>query len=489
MRGVTSRSRRDFRLHHFPFSTYQTRMLSHASLRDAFERRTLFAEKVWRLSPEPWPLTPAQHAEIHAIGRACLAFQQSLERLYERSWQGKKILRNRDLLAPWVARTLDYGKPAGLVAHARHRRVKGEVPVVLRPDLLLTDTGFALTELDSVPGGVGLTSFLNTLYGKDAPDTLGGDGSMPEKFYRAVAGCARGAENPVIAIVVSDEAATYRPEFEWLAETLRESGRRVYCTKPEDLMPTDDAVLIPVEGVPEKIDVIYRFFELFDLANVKGSDAIFDAVEAGRVAITPPMKAHQEEKLNLALLHHPALDAYWKENLSPEDLATMRRIVPKSWLMEPAGELPPTAVLHAPLLEGRPIRDWTELADATQKERNLVIKASGFHETAWGARSVTLGSDVSRDGWLDAIEEAVAPEAECRYVMQEYRKPERLAHPVYNDAGELGEAFGRVRLCPYFFVVNGVAELAGALATFCPADKKIIHGMKDAALLPCRVKA
>jgi len=23
------------------------------------------------------------------------------------------------------------------------------------------------------------------------------------------------------------------------------------------------------------------------------------------------------------------------------------------------------------------------------------------------------------------------------------------------------------------------------LATLCPADKKIIHGMKDAALLPC----
>ena len=29
--------------------------------------------------------------------------------------------------------------------------------------------------------------------------------------------------------------------------------------------------------------------------------------------------------------------------------------------------------------------------------------------------------------------------------------------------------------------------LSGALATFCPPDKKIIHGMTDAALLPCRV--
>ena len=466
-------------------------MLSLATLRDAFARRTLFAEKTWRLSPEPWRLSPSQHAELKAIGHACLAFHHALERLYERSASGKKLLRNRDIIAPWVARSLDYGKPSGLVAHARHRRLKGAVPVVLRPDLLLTESGFALTELDSVPGGVGLTAFLNAVYGKDNPDTLGGDASMPELFHRAVAACAEADEiregPPVVAIVVSDEAATYRPEFEWLAETLRERGHPVYCVHPADLMPMDDAVCIPVDGAPLRIHVIYRFFELFDLANVKGSDAIFDAVEAGRVALTPPMKAHQEEKLNLALLHHPALDAYWKENLPSDDFALLRRIVPESWMMEPAGELPPTAVLHAPWVGGRPIREWTELADASQKERNLVIKASGFHETAWGARSVTLGSDVSRDAWLDAIEEAVAPEAECRYVMQTYRKPERLAHPVFDDNGALTEAQGRVRLCPYYFVIDDKAELGGALATFCPADKKIIHGMKDAALLPCRV--
>jgi hypothetical protein len=42
-------------------------------------------------------------------------------------------------------------------------------------------------------------------------------------------------------------------------------------------------------------------------------------------------------------------------------------------------------------------------------------------------------------------------------------------------------------LCPYYFVTGGKATLSGALATFCPPDKKIIHGMQDAALLPSRV--
>jgi hypothetical protein len=49
------------------------------------------------------------------------------------------------------------------------------------------------------------------------------------------------------------------------------------------------------------------------------------------------------------------------------------------------------------------------------------------------------------------------------------------------------EVDGRLRLCPYYFVVAGQTRLSGALATFCPPDKKIIHGMQDAALLPCMI--
>jgi hypothetical protein len=46
---------------------------------------------------------------------------------------------------------------------------------------------------------------------------------------------------------------------------------------------------------------------------------------------------------------------------------------------------------------------------------------------------------------------------------------------------------GRARLSPYYFVTGETVELAGILATICPADKKIIHGMKDAIMAPCAV--
>jgi hypothetical protein len=498
------------------------------TLRSAFAAQTLFADKTWQLSPAAFPLDADQLDEVNRIGAACHAFYHAQELLYQRSAQGRKILRNGGPELPWIAEYLDRGKPDGLVAHGRHKALKNQSPVVLRPDLLITENGFALTEMDSVPGGIGLTAFLNELYSADAntntdtadaaadtttaaPDTTAapalsassvgtvhgvkntaapvGAATQPGLFYRALAALTPANAAPRVAIVVSDEAATYRPEFEWLAATLRARGHAVHTAAPEDLMPLGGGIFIPVDGNPERVDIIYRFFELFDLGNVKGADAIFDAVEAGQVVLTPPMKAYQEEKMNLALLHHPALDAYWREALPPAHLATLRRVVPRTWIMENVA-LPPVAVLHAPAVNGRPICAWADLANASQKERNLILKASGFHEDAWGARSVTLGSDVSRDEWLAAIEDAIDTDNETFYVMQDYHKPRRLRHPVYLPDGTVGEVEGRARLCPYFFVINGpggaTVEPGAILATLCPADKKIIHGMKDAMLLPVR---
>jgi hypothetical protein len=72
-------------------------------------------------------------------------------------------------------------------------------------------------------------------------------------------------------------------------------------------------------------------------------------------------------------------------------------------------------------------------------------------------------------------------------LLQVYRKPVRVRHRLFGPEGAAGEAEGRLRLCPYYLVREGQTRLSGALATFCPPDKKIIHGMQDAALLPCRI--
>ena len=301
--------------------------------------------------------------------------------------------------------------------------------------------------------------------------------------------------NPLIALVVSDEAATYRPEMHWLADQLQLLGHRVFCLRPEDIFPLENSLFFSADGNPEKIDIIYRFFELFDLANVRTEKFIFESWAAGEVALAPPMRPFQEEKLALALFHHHLLADFWAETLSGRALKLLRTLIPPSWVMDPA-PLPPGAVLDAPRAAGRALSDWRDLANATQKERDLIIKISGYHETAWGARSVVLGSDCSREEWQHGLDRAIELAPTNLHVLQTYEKPRRARHRVYRPdpaanqtapAMTAVEVDGRLRLCPYYFVVDGKPRLSGALATFCPPDKKIIHGMQDAALLPCRV--
>ena len=130
---------------------------------------------------------------------------------------------------------------------------------MLRPDLLLTETGFVMSELDSVPGGIGLTGFLNQLYAGKG-EILGAGDAMVKRFHAALAARRSDLRNTLIALVVSDEAATYRPEMEWLATQLQREGQRVFCMDPDDLFPLGAALCFDVEGNPEKVDLIFRFF-------------------------------------------------------------------------------------------------------------------------------------------------------------------------------------------------------------------------------------
>jgi hypothetical protein len=136
------------------------------------------------------------------------------------------------------------------------------------------------------------------------------------------------------------------------------------------------------------------------------------------------------------------------------------------------------------------LTDWTQLKSLSQRDRELILKISGFSEKAWGARGVYLGSDLSAASWSAAVDEAIGSFPRSPYVLQRYRKPRLMeSHWFDFEKNELAAMPGRVRLCPYYFVSGegdaARAGLGGVLATICPADKKIIHGMSTAILAPC----
>jgi hypothetical protein len=472
-----------------------TQIIPYHQLHDAIAQKPLFDSKHWLLSPMPFSLSRDQVDELHRIGNACYEFYNALERLYRKSSLNEPILRNNNTLkAEWVAEYFNRGKPQHLITHNLHPSTHHQTPFIIRPDLLLTSNGFALTELDAVPGGVGFTAFLNAFYKHAGFTDIIGEKthSMTHTFFESITHLthSKNIPTPTIAIVVSEEAQTYLPEFEWLTHQLHTHHKNIYCIKPSDLhFNPDHSIYIKDQNSTHiRIDILYRFFELFDLPNIPHSEKIIRAVEEGQVILTPPMRTFQEEKMSFAFFHDPELQPFWEEQLTKDNLTLLRKIIPKTWIIDQLN-LPHGAYIDGPTLSGKPIHNWMDLAKAGQKERNFILKISGFSPLSWGARSVTIGTDVPQDRWQQALQTALHSAPQNPYVIQKFHKPMIMKHLIYKTPETCIEMAGRVRICPYYFIdqAKKATMIGGILATICPADKKIIHGMSEAALIPCRM--
>ena len=404
----------------------------------------------WLFSPEPFKISKKEAREIESLGHSLAMFQRASESIYQRSALGR--------LPGWISDLLDTGKPSWMVDLQRSVELRDSLPRVIRPDLILTDrettAGYALTELDSVPGGMGIATWLSQVYASHGFEIFGGENGIVDGFKSLMPDGGK--------VLVSEESADYMPEMSWLVEQLGD-GYEVISAESDEA--SDDADR-------------YRFFEWFDWENIPEAKEL-----AGRRNLTSPCKPHLEEKLWLALLWSPALRELWEKEMRGSHLKRVKDVVPFGWVMDPA-PLPPHAAL--PRLG---VNCWDEVGEFSQRERRLVAKISGFNELAWGSKSVTIGHDLPGDEWQGAIQTAVKDFDTQPWMMQEYIPGRVVEHPYFDDeTGEVKMMKGRVRLCPYYFIDSkGKTKMGGTMATIVPADKKKIHGMRDGILVPCVV--
>jgi len=453
------------------------------AIRAAFPKEGLFAEKDWLLSPDAFPIDKKFLAELEQLGHRLFVFQRACNQLYHLSIRGKQ--------PEWVARYLDAGKPQELIEFSRRKEIRDDLPRVIRPDLILADEGYIIAEVDSVPGGIGLTAWLNQTYSTFDKEIIGGAEGMLDGFESVL---PNGGD-----IVISQEAATYRPEMEWLAARL---GRKILdagdSMLDEKLHPSSEnpasSIQHPASSAtwrvvaaenyePPDARAVYRFFELFDLPNIPQIDNALRANAEGRITITPPIKPYLEEKMWFALFWLKPLHEFWRRELGDKYFIKLQEVIPYSWLLDPT-PLPQHAVI--PRLE---IHDWHEAAKFSQKDRELLLKVSGFSPLGWGSRGIALGSDLAHAEWERRIEHALATFESSPTIMQRFHKGRLFEHQYWDqDASEFKTMKGRVRLCPYYFVEGDRVKLRGALATIAPADKKFLHGMRDAILVPSRAQ-
>ena len=454
-----------------------------AAIRAAFPREGLFAEKDWLLSPDAFPIEKKFVFELEQLGHRLFVFQRACNQLYQLSIKGKQ--------PEWVACYLDAGKPKDLIEFSRRKEIRDDLPRVIRPDLILTEKGYIIAEIDSVPGGIGLTGWLNQTYSAFDSEIIGSATGMLDGFRTVL---PNGGD-----VVISQEAATYRPEMDWIAARLDQkmldsgystldkndsgaSGNPVSSVKHPALLATW-RVVAAENYEPQDGRAVYRFFELFDLPNIPGIENTLRANAEGQITITPPIKPYLEEKMWFALFWMQPLREFWRRELGEKYFSKLQEVIPYSWLLDPT-PLPQHAVI--PRLE---IHDWREAAKFSQKDRDLLLKVSGFSPLGWGSRGIALGADLPHAEWEKRINHGLETFESSPTIMQRFYKGSLFDHQYYDpDTGAIKTMKGRVRLCPYFFVEPDRIKLRGALATIAPADKKFVHGMSEAILVPSKTK-
>jgi hypothetical protein len=435
---------------------------------------------VWRISPEPFYLSQEDVTYFHQLGDHLLKFYVAINQLYFDSV--------KDRAPKWVSEYMDSGKPSHLIDFSRMNKFKSQMPGIIRPDVIATENGFSVTELDSVPGGFGLTTQLMNLYSEDGSKIVGKEeGGIPRLFYQMVETLSK-KPDCVCAIVVSDEAEDYLSEMQFLANLLKNDGYSVYAVRPDQVIFREEGLFLNEDEQDIQIDVVYRFYELFDLKNIPKSELLMFSCKKGKVKTTPPYKHFQEEKLSFALFHHPELTSWWKNTLGNETFGLLLHLIPKTWILDNR-ILPPHAVIPGLMLKGNTVSNWKELIAVSQKEREMVIKTSGFSPESWGSRGVTIGHDVSGEEWGQTLESSLKEFPNNPSILQEFHKGKQFQASYFDfeSASEI-KMDSRVRLTPYYFVINQKTQLGGILATLCPHNKKKIHGMVDAIMIPCALK-
>jgi hypothetical protein len=353
-----------------------------AAIRDCDSAEaTVSRERNGGLLPGRFLIDPQLHDELTKLGYRLLS-----SRRRAMSFTSEAFQERRRPGSP----TCSIEETAGAGCAWRRKETRADLPAVIRPDLVLTDGdspgrhGFAIAELDTVPGGIGLIGWLNQLYdGFGTHDVIGRGSGMIDGFRSVV---------PEGRVLISREAETYKPEMHWMA------GQ------------SDGALVVEDAEAFSKPQPHYRFYELFDLPNLPAAALLASS------PVTPPLKAFLEEKLWFALFWSRPLREYWRRELSERHFLALQKVVPFTWVLDP------TPLPHHAVIPGWRINDWRELAAFSQKHRILVIKISGFSEIGWGARSVKIGSDLPHQEWQTAIEHALDRLSASPWILQRFHK-------------------------------------------------------------------
>lgn len=391
------------------------------------------------ISPTPLSLTSEEKSRIEVLGPAFVSFFNLTAELYRTD--------------PFIYKMLGAGKPPELVQQTRDARINY---LFLRPDLILTEDGFRVCEIETSIFGLGLAYFLTFAYEQLDFEPL----CRSQKLLETLNGVLSGDSKKGVSFYLTENTKAFLGQIDYLARVLKKKGLLT------------EARILGRESVDDylkgEVDMMY-FYRAFYLYEMLHNPLVEMIVKDTQLAdsIIPSISPQMEEKAILSLIFNPNYEPFLRRRLGERVFEILCSTVIPTWVIN--GPQPPDFFPEK-------IRSWSDLAKLSRRKRGYVLKPSGFDSHASWSKGLIFLNQLSRRK-AEEVLEMVSNTPLGTWVIQRFIEGRHLTLPYFDFQRESIETMtGKVRLTPYFFTQTG--ELIASKATM-RYGSDYIHATSD----------
>lgn len=384
-------------------------------------RRTEFQENTevpFRVAVEPFKISREQKKELEYLGIAVCDYVQVVIDLYNESEIVRRIL-NKGKLGMFI------------------RKIEPKY-LFIRPDIVLTDYGFKICEIETSIFGLALAEILNKAYIECGYSTIIPQNAL--KYY-----ITSNIPNEGV-IAYSDHVKAFSGQLDFLAKEVFSTGNKTW-----------NAQLID-----EKFEAKHNIYRAFYCSDYKIDSNVSKLLTVSAKAnFLPSLTPQFEEKAILALIWDKRFESYFKEKMSSSMYEYLRKVIPPTWILgeEKNSELE------------MPCKTISDIATMPKSKRRFVLKKSG--DSSWG-EGITFLHKVSHEKVRQKIQKAEY--SESLYVLQQFYEGTKSKMKYFDCVGNIMEMEAKVRLTPYYsFCGADKGKLVAIKATGCE-NTDYIHG-------------
>lgn len=376
-------------------------------------------EKIpFRVSPNPLELTSEQAKQVETIGKDITSFFLAADELYRTDSAVRELL--------------DTGKPEIFLADHPAQYL------FVRPDMIITESGFSICEVETSPFGLALAEVLNRSYRDAGFETMVGDDTLASHIQEATP--AEGT------LVYSPKTQAYAGQMAFLAENVFSGEGRKWNSA--NVADTD----------PSQLGDVYRGFYLAEYTTDPNVRLLLESNLSGSNNLLPSPTPHLEEKAVLSLIWDKRFEHKLRAQLGNASYDHLRDVIPPTWVVGQEEHF-------APGLPNQ-YESSLDLVNLSRSKRAFVLKSSGFSTNSSWAEGVHFLGKKSAAVDQERLQKAHADKDSLHVIQSFHRGATHLME--YTQDGRNIPMSARIRLTPYF-ALDGQrgGELVAIKATGC----------------------